>query len=124
MGAIQSSLNSVTATVAGAVIAGQHGKQAKAKDKEQGLLAEEQFYESEGAIKKLGLESKEAKSTLDKAQKALGRTKEGSKANKKRMTEVEAAQVAFSELQDRIKAKEAMRERASLVMQRTGIKER
>ena len=124
MGAIQSSLNSVTATVAGAAIAGKHASESKGKSKEQGLLAEEQFYESEGAIKKLGLESKEAKNNLDKAQKALKRTKEGSKANKKRMTEVEAAQVAFSELQDKIKAKEAMRERASLVMQRTGIKER
>jgi hypothetical protein len=121
MGAIQGSINSMLNTVAAATAAGKHAADKKALSKEQGLLAEEQFHEASAELVKLAGESNIASGQVEAAKTALGKTKEGSKANKKRMGELEAAQTAFDELQERIAAKQAMRTRAEMIMKRTGI---
>lgn len=132
MGAIQNSLNSITATVAGAVVAGEHAKEKKQQREEQGLLAQEQYHEASADLKQLEGESAEAKAVWgDKQAEAdiLMAKKPGGKGNtkaalqerqKKALSEVEAAERAFNELQDRIEAKKAMISRAEKIMKRTG----
>ena len=112
MGA-QKTINSLLGAAATAAVASEYAG-------EKGLLAKEQYHEAGADIIKLTGEQQEAKAALDKAEKALGRTKEGSKANLARLTEKEAAERAFQELSDRILAKQAMQSRAEKIMKRTG----
>lgn len=116
----QAKLLQAGGSVLGAALAAGKIKEGAELNKEKGLLAQEQLHEAEADITSLKGDSAEAGKTLEAAKKALGRTKEGSKANKKRMGELEAAQTAFDELQERIAAKEAMKSRAEAVIKRTG----
>ena len=74
MGAIQNSLNSITATVAVAVVAGEHAKEKKQQREEQGLLAQEQYHEASADLKQLEGESKAAEEKLAGATKAVEAT--------------------------------------------------
>lgn len=143
---IQNSLNSMTASVAGAVAAGKYAsdkKEAKAEHaaekeavgQEQGLLAKEQFHEAKAGLTELEGQSKEAEKTLQEKtaiSDALANKKPGGKGNTKKaleekraaaLTEKEAAQRAFDTLSDKMEAKRAMMLRAQMIMKRTGIGE-
>lgn len=116
----QTQLLQAGGTVLGAALAAGKLKEGAELNKEKGLLAQEQLHEAEADITSLKGESANAGKKLEAAKKALGRTKEGSKANQKRMGELEAAQTAFDELQEKIAAKEAMKARAETIIKRTG----
>lgn len=141
---IQNSLNSITASVAGAVAAGKYAsdkKEAKAEHEtekeaigqEQGLLAKEQFHEAKASLSELEGQSKEAEKTLKEKtaiSDALANKKPGGKGNTKKaleekraaaLTDTEAAKRAFDELGDKMEAKRAMMLRAQMIMKRTGI---
>lgn len=138
MGAIQNSINGALGAVAGAAVAAKHMKDVKAKDEEQGLLAQEQYHEAAADLTKLSGESEAAGKAVEetsaaeadagKFMRAVGKDKSYSKADKaeakkmykQALTEKEAAQRAFDELQDRIEAKLAMQSRAEKIMKRTG----
>ena len=75
MGAIQNSLNSITAAVTGAVIAGTHAAEAAAQKQEQGLLAKQQYHEASADLKSLEGESAEAEEALKSANEAVEATK-------------------------------------------------
>ena len=130
MGAIQGSINSMLTSVAAAAAAGKHAKDTKAKETEQGLLAEEQFHEASADITKLTGEVDAAGKALEEATTKVEATKGWNMTGKnkkmlegkvaKRLSEKEAAQRAFDELQDRIEAKQAMKSRAEAIMKRTG----
>lgn len=117
----QSQLLQAGGAVLGAALAAGKIKEGAELSKEKGLLAEEQFHEAKADITTLTNESAQAGAEVDASKKALGRTKEGSKANKKRMGELEAAQTAFNQLQEKIAAKQVMKQRAELIMKRTGV---
>lgn len=128
---IQNSINSMTTTIAGAIAAGKHAEEKKAMKEEQGMLAKEQYHEASAELKKLEGEGKEVDATLkgaNEAYEAAMAKKPGGKGNtkasiaegqKKALTEKEAAQRAFDELQDKIEAKMAMKSRAEAIMKRT-----
>ena len=132
MGAIQNSITGALGAVAGAAVAGKHIKDTKAKDEEQGLLAQEQYHEAAADLTKLNGESEAAGKAVEETSAAYDAAmakKPGGKGNtkaaiaekqKKALTEKEAAQRAFDELQDRIEAKLAMKSRAEKIMKRTG----
>lgn len=132
MGAIQNSITGALGAVAGAAIAGKHMKDVKAKDEEQGLFAQEQYHEAAADLTKLKGESEAAGKAVEETSAAYDAAmakKPGGKGNtkaaiaekqKKALTEKEAAQRAFDELQDRIEAKLAMQSRAEKIMKRTG----
>lgn len=147
---IQNSLNSITGAVAGAVVAGKHAQTKKAeaeaakvkeaeaakltaaKEAEQGDLAKSQYHEAKADVTKLEGQSAEAGKALEDANTAVAALegkKPGGKGNtkaaiaekqKKALTEQEAAQRAFDELQDRIEAKKAIMSRTEKIMKRTG----
>lgn len=117
----QSQLLQAGGAVLGAALAAGKIKEGTELSKEKGLSAEEQFHEAKADIATLTGESAQAGIKVDAAKNALGRTKEGSEANKKRMGELEAAQTAFNQLQEKIAAKQAMKQRAELIMKRTGV---
>ena len=132
MGAIQNSINGALGAVAGAVVAGKHMKDVKAKEAEQGLLAKEQYHEAAADITKLKGESEAAGKAVEETSAAYDAAmakRPGGKGNtkaaiaekqRKALTEKEAAQRAFDELTDRIEAKIAMKSRAEKIMKRTG----
>ena len=65
MGAIQNSLNSITAAVTGAVVAGVHAEEAAAQKKEQGLLAKAQHHEDAAAAIKNAQDTEAAQKAID-----------------------------------------------------------
>ena len=133
MGAINSAFNQAAGSVAAAAAL---VKSSKNQDMEQALLGKEQSHEASAELIKLAGESEAAGKTLDEASAAekdagkfmrsVGRDKSYSKADKaeakkmykKALTEKEAAQRAFEELQDRIEARKAMKQRAEIMMQK------
>lgn len=130
MGAIQGAINGALGAVAGAVAAGKHMKEKSELKAEQGLLAQEQYHEASADLTKLQGESASAGEALKVATEKADATKGWNMTGKngkmlqgkarKRLTEQEAAQRAFDELQDRIAAKQAMMSRAEKVMKKTG----
>lgn len=130
MGAIQNSINGALGAIAGAAAAAKHMSDKEDLKTEQGLLAQEQYHEASADLKKLEGESAEAGEVLKGANERVEATKGWNMEGKnkkmlqgkvnKRLTEQEAAQRAFDELQDRIAAKQAMMSRAEKMMKRTG----
>lgn len=129
MGAIQNSLNQITNAIGSAVKTGAVVAEYGAHQAEQHDLAKQQYHEASADLKQLEGEKENAAEALAKANEAAEATKnwnmEG--ANKallegkaqKRLSEKEAAQRAFDELQDRIEAKLAMQSRAEKIMKKT-----
>ena len=76
MGAIQNSLNSITAAVTGAVVAGTHAADVAAQKQEKGLLAIQQYHEASADLKTLEGESAEAEKALESANEAVEATKD------------------------------------------------
>ena len=127
MGAINNAFNQAAGAVAGAtaIIKG-----AKEQDMSQALLGKEQYHEAEADIKNLQEQLSNKKNEWGEAEgdlAILNAKKPGGKGNtqasldekrKAKMTEIEAAQRAFEELSDRIEAKQAMKNRAELMMQK------
>ena len=127
MGAINNAFNQAAGAVAGAtaIIKG-----AKEQDMSQALLGKEQAHEAEASIKNLQEQLSNKKNEWGEAEgdlAILNAKKPGGKGNtqasldekrKAKMTEIEAAQRAFEELSDRIEAKQAMKSRAELMMQK------
>ena len=127
MGAINNAFNQAAGAVAGAtaIIKG-----AKEQDMSQALLGKEQYHEAEASIKNLQEQLSNKKNEWGEAEgdlAILNAKKPGGKGNtqasldekrKAKMTEIEAAQRAFEELSDRIEAKQAMKSRAELMMQK------
>lgn len=123
MGAIQGSINTMLGSAKSAATAFAVGKEA-------GLLAQEQYHEASADLTKLQGESASAGEALKVANESVEATKGWDTTGKngkllqgkinKRLTEQEAAQRAFDELQDRIAAKQAMMSRAEKIMKRTG----
>ena len=127
MGAINNAFNQAAGAVAGAtaIIKG-----AKEQDMSQALLGKEQYHEADASIKNLQEQLSNKKNEWGEAEgdlAILNAKKPGGKGNtqasldekrKAKMTEIEAAQRAFEELSDRIEAKQAMKSRAELMMQK------
>ena len=127
MGAINNAFNQAAGAVAGAtaIIKG-----AKEQDMSQALLGKEQYHEADASIKNLQEQLSNKKNEWGEAEgdlAILNAKKPGGKGNtqasldekrKAKMTEIEAAQRAFEELSDRIEAKQAMKNRAELMMQK------
>ena len=125
MGAINNAFNQAAGAVAGAtaIIKG-----AKEQDMSQALLGKEQYHEADADIKVLQEQLSSKKNEWGEAEgdlAILNAKKPGGKGNtqasldekrKAKMTEIEAAQRAFEELSDRIEAKQAMKSRAELMM--------
>lgn len=130
MGAIQNSINSALGTVAAAAVAGKHMIEKKEIAEEQGLLAQQQYHEASADLTDLQGQSNVAGEVLKGANERVDATKGWNMEGKnkkmlqgkinKRLTEREAAQRAFDELQDRIAAKQAMMSRAEKIMKKTG----
>ena len=105
-------------------------KSAKEHDMEQAFLGKEQAHEADAAIKELQGQSEAKKNEWGEAEGDLAileAKRPGGKGNTKaaldekrkaKMSEIEAAQRAFDELQDRIEAKKAMKSRAEIMMQK------
>ena len=125
MGAINSAFNQAAGAVAGAAAL---VKGAKEQDMSQALLGKEQSKEAEADIKNLQNSLTEAKNKWGEAEgdlAILNAKRTGGKGNTKaaldekkkaKMTEIDAAKRAFEELSDRIEAKQAMKQRAELMM--------
>ena len=125
MGAINSAFNQAVGSVAAAaaVIKG-----AKEQDMSQALLGKEQYYEADADIKDLQEQLTGKKNEWGNAESDLailnakrtggkGNTKAALDEKKKaKMSEIDAAKRAFEELSDRIEAKQAMKQRAELMM--------
>ena len=125
MGAINQAFNQAAGSVAAAATL---IKSAKEQDMSQALLGKEQFYEADADIKNLqeqltGKKNEWGEAEADLA--ILNAKKPGGKGNtqasidekkKTKMTEIEAAKRAFEELSDRIEAKQAMKNRAEIMM--------
>ena len=125
MGAINQAFNQAAGSVAAAsaVIKG-----AKEQDMAQALLGKEQSHEADADIKNLTNQLSEAKNKWGEAEgdlAILNAKKTGGKGNTKaaldekkrnKMTEIDAAKRAFEELSDRIEAKQAMKQRAEIMM--------
>lgn len=130
---VQSQVNQLIGGVSAAVALASHAADNKEKEQEQGLLAKEQYHEASADLIRLAGESEEAGKELEEKRSisdALEAKKPGGKGNTKEaleqsrkaaLSEKEAAQRAFAELQDRIEAKKAMMERAQMIMKRTGV---
>ena len=127
MGAINQAFNQAVGSVAAAAAI---VKGTKEQDMSQALLGKEQYKEAEADIKNLQNQLSETKNKWGEAEgdlAILNAKKPGGKGNtqasldekrKAKMTEIEAAQRAFEELSDRIEAKQAMKSRAELMMQK------
>ena len=127
MGAINNAFNQAAGAVAGATAL---IKGAKEQDMSQALLGKEQYHEADASIKNLQEQLSSKKNEWGEAEgdlAILNAKKPGGKGNtqasldekrKAKMTEIEAAQRAFEELSDRIEAKQAMKSRAELMMQK------
>ena len=127
MGAINNAFNQAIGSVAAATAI---VKGAKEQDMSQALLGKEQYHEADAEIKNLQNQLSETKNKWGEAEgdlAILNAKKPGGKGNtqasldekrKTKMTEIEAAQRAFEELSDRIEAKQAMKNRAELMMQK------
>ena len=125
MGAINQAFNQAAGSVAAAATL---VKGAKEQDMSQALLGKEQSHEADAAIKELQDQVTGAKKQWGDAEadlEILNMKRPGGKGNTKaaidekkmaKMTEIEAAQKAFEELSDRIKAKQAMKKRAELMI--------
>ena len=127
MGAINQAFNQAAGSVAAAATV---IKNAKEQDMSQALLGKEQYHEADADIKNLQEQLSGKKNEWGNAESdlaILNAKKPGGKGNTKasldekrqaKMTEIEAAQRAFEELSDRIEAKQAMKSRAELMMQK------
>ena len=125
MGAINNAFNQAVGSVAAAAAI---VKGTKEQDMSQALLGKEQYYEADADIKNLqeqliGKKNEWGNAESDLA--ILNAKKPGGKGNTKasldekrqtKMTEIEAAKRAFEELSDRIEAKQAMKQRAEIMM--------
>ena len=125
MGAINSAFNQAAGSVAAAaaVIKG-----AKEQDMSQALLGKEQYHEADASIKDLQEQLTNKKNEWGEAEgdlTILNAKRTGGKGNTKaaldekkkaKMSEIDAAKRAFEELSDRIEAKQAMKKRAELMM--------
>ena len=127
MGAINQAFNQAAGSVAAAATL---IKSSKEQDMSQALLGKEQSYEADADIKNLqeqliGKKNEWGEAESDLA--ILNAKKPGGKGNtqasidekkKTKMSEIEAAKRAFEELSDRIEAKQAMKNRAELMMKK------
>ena len=127
MGAINQAFNQAAGSVAAAATL---IKSSKEQDMSQALLGKEQSYEASADIKNLqeqltGKKNEWGEAEADLA--ILNAKKPGGKGNtqasidekkKTKMSEIEAAKRAFEELSDRIEAKQAMKNRAELMMKK------
>ena len=125
MGAINSAFNQAAGAVAGAAAL---VKGAKEQDMSQALLGKEQSKEAEAELKNLQPQLSEAKNKWGEAEgdlAILNAKRTGGKGNTKaaldekkkaKMSEIDAAKRAFEELSDRIEAKQAMKQRAEIMM--------
>ena len=125
MGAINNAFNQAVGSVAAAsaIVKG-----AKEQDMSQALLGKEQSKEAEAELKNLQPQLSEAKNKWGEAEgdlAILNAKRTGGKGNTKaaldekkrnKMTEIDAAKRAFEELSDRIEAKQAMKQRAEIMM--------
>ena len=125
MGAINQAFNQGLGSVAAAatIIKG-----AKEKDMSQALMGKEQYHEAEADIKNLQEQLSGKKKERENAEgdlDILNAKKPGGKGNTKasldkkrkaKMSEIDAAKRAFEELSDRIEAKQAMKQRAEIMM--------
>ena len=127
MGAINQAFNQAAGSVAAAATL---VKGKKEQDMSQALLGKEQYHEADADIKNLQEQLTGKKNEWGNAESdlaILNAKKPGGKGNTKasldekrqtKMTEIEAAQRAFEELSDRIEAKQAMKNRAEIMMQK------
>ena len=125
MGAINQAFNQAAGSVAAAATL---IKGSKEQDMSQALLGKEQYYEADADIKNLQEQLSGKKNEWGNAESdlaILNAKKPGGKGNtqasidekkKTKMTEIEAAKRAFEELSDRIEAKQAMKQRAEIMM--------
>ena len=127
MGAINQAFNQAAGSVAAAATL---IKSSKEQDMSQALLGKEQYYEADADIKELQEQLSGKKNEWGNAESdlaILNAKKPGGKGNtqasidekkKTKMSEIEAAKRAFEELSDRIEAKQAMKNRAELMMKK------
>ena len=127
MGAINQAFNQAAGSVAAAATL---IKGKKEQDMSQALLGKEQSYEASADIKDLQEQLTGKKNEWGNAESdlaILNAKKPGGKGNtqasidekkKTKMSEIEAAKRAFEELSDRIEAKQAMKNRAELMMKK------
>ena len=127
MGAINQAFNQAAGSVAAAATL---IKSSKEQDMSQALLGKEQSYEASADIKNLQEQLTGKKNEWGEAESdlaILNAKKPGGKGNtqasidekkKTKMSEIEAAKRAFEELSDRIEAKQAMKQRAEIMMQK------
>ena len=127
MGAINQAFNQAAGSVAAAATL---IKSSKEQDMSQALLGKEQSYEADADLKVLQEQLTGKKNEWGEAESdlaILNAKKPGGKGNTKasldekrqaKMTEIEAAKRAFEELSDRIEAKQAMKNRAELMMKK------
>ena len=127
MGAINQAFNQAAGSVAAAATL---IKSSKEQDMSQALLGKEQSYEADADIKDLQEQLTGKKNEWGEAESdlaILNAKKPGGKGNtqasidekkKTKMSEIEAAKRAFEELSDRIEAKQAMKQRAELMMKK------
>ena len=127
MGAINQAFNQAAGSIAAAATL---IKSAKEQDMSQALLGKEQSYEASADIKNLQEQLTDKKNEWGNAESdlaILNAKKPGGKGNtqasidekkKTKMSEIEAAKRAFEELSDRIEAKQAMKNRAELMMKK------
>ena len=127
MGAINQAFNQAAGSVAAAATL---IKSSKEQDMSQALLGKEQYYEADADIKNLQEQLTGKKNEWGEAESdlaILNAKKPGGKGNtqasidekkKTKMSEIEAAKRAFEELSDRIEAKQAMKNRAELMMKK------
>ena len=127
MGAINQAFNQAAGSVAAAATL---IKSSKEQDMSQALLGKEQSYEASADIKNLQEQLTGKKNEWGEAESDLAilkAKKPGGKGNTKaaldekrktKMSEIEAAKRAFEELSDRIEAKQAMKNRAELMMKK------
>ena len=125
MGAINQAFNQAAGSVAAAATL---IKSSKEQDMSQALLGKEQSYEASADIKNLQEQLTGKKNEWGEAESdlaILNAKKPGGKGNtqasidekkKTKMSEIEAAKRAFEELSDRIEAKQAMKQRAEIMM--------
>ena len=127
MGAINQAFNQAAGSVAAAATL---IKSSKEQDMSQALLGKEQYHEADADIKELQEQLTGKKNEWGNAESdlaILNAKKPGGKGNtqasidekkKTKMSEIEAAKRAFEELSDRIEAKQAMKQRAELMMKK------
>ena len=125
MGAINNAFNQAVGSVAAAATL---IKGKKEQDMSQALLGKEQYSEAEADIKNLQEQLTGKKNEWGEAEgdlAILNAKRTGGKGNTKaaldekkmtKMSEIDAAKRAFEELSDRIEAKQAMKKRAEIMM--------